>query len=169
MTGFIVTACERASLDKFGRLGYRHVLYTILHLTDAQASLLEYATMPPTHTDLMVSPESIEESIASDKPDFVKKDGDKLGVHLLPVRALEEITKVLDFGAKKYAPNNWRRVDRRSRYYSAALRHLFAYWRGEDFDPESGLRHLAHAGCCVMFLLSCEVENLGADDRPGRE
>lgn len=85
-----------------------------------------------------------------------KYDDGKPGMHLLDHIALREIAKVLDFGAKKYAPNNWRKGIAMSRLLAAALRHLFAYASGERKDPESGLSHLAHAGCCVVFALNME-------------
>jgi hypothetical protein len=74
-------------------------------------------------------------------------------MRLLPGKALAAIARVLDHGAKKYAPYNWMRVRPRSRYVDAALRHLHAYADGEVNDPDSGLNHLAHAGCCILFLL----------------
>ena len=100
---------------------------------------------------------------------FVKNDGDKPRTDLLPVDALEEVAKVLGHGAEKYAPNNWRKVDDRMRFYGAAMRHLFAYHRGEDTDPDSGLPHLSHAACSVLFLLECELRGHGADTRQKRE
>jgi hypothetical protein len=72
---------------------------------------------------------------------------------LLPLEITEETVKVLTFGAKKYSPGGWKTVpDAKDRYFAAALRHLTAYQSGEKTDPESGLSHLAHAACCIMFL-----------------
>lgn len=82
-----------------------------------------------------------------------KNDAGKLGTHLLPTAPLESIARVLDFGAAKYAPNNWRKGLAYSRVYGAILRHLWSWWRGEDNDRETGLPHLAHAGCEILFLL----------------
>jgi hypothetical protein len=90
-----------------------------------------------------------------------KDDGGKIRVDLLPIGALQEVARVLTFGANKYGANNWQNVEPRSRYYGAALRHLFARGRGETHDSESGLPHLAHAACCILFLLSAEA---GFDD-----
>ncbi len=98
--------------------------------------------------------------------EFVKNDQDKPAAHLLPTVALEAIAQVLAFGARKYAPNGWRKVDKRTRYYGATLRHLFAWHRGETLDPESGLPHLAHAACSLLFLLESELSGFGEDDRP---
>jgi hypothetical protein len=95
----------------------------------------------------------------------VKFDSEKVPLDLLPFEALVEVGKVLNFGAKKYARHNWRKGFHWSRLLGAALRHLFSWARGEDRDPETGLSHLAHAACTVLFLLSHELEGLGEDDR----
>jgi len=82
-----------------------------------------------------------------------KYDKDKPRYDLIPLKALEQTVGVLTYGAKKYAPENWRRVEGwRRRYFGAALRHLFAWWGGEKTDPESGHPHMAHALCCLMFI-----------------
>ena len=83
----------------------------------------------------------------------LKKDFGKTDWTILPFDALEEIVKVLEFGEKKYARNNWQNIKPRTRYLKAAFRHLIAYASGEKFDSESGLSHLAHCGCCILFML----------------
>lgn len=89
-----------------------------------------------------------------------KFDGEKDRWDLLPWRATEQAVKVMTFGARKYAPENWRKVpEPKWRYFAATLRHLVAWWRGEKNDPQSGLPHLAHALCCLLFL--CELEQEG--------
>jgi hypothetical protein len=45
------------------------------------------------------------------------------------------------------------------------LRHVFAFARGEDIDPDSGLPHLDHAACCILFLSSYQKTGTGNDDR----
>lgn len=93
----------------------------------------------------------------AESPLGLKLDEGKTRYDLLPAASLEHVAQVLTFGAKKYAPDNWRKVDGwRWRYYRAALGHLLAWWRGEKLDQESGLPHLAHAACCVLFLLELE-------------
>ena len=86
-------------------------------------------------------------------------------LELLPGAALEQIAEVLTFGAAKYDANNWCRGARWGRYYAALLRHLFAWWRAEDRDAETGLSHLAHAGCCLLFLMEYQRNGWGTDDR----
>lgn len=79
---------------------------------------------------------------------------------LLPYVEVEEIVKVLTFGAQKYAAWNFSKVDDwKNRYFAALMRHLTAYWAGETIDPESGLSHLSHAGCCLLFLMYKENNN----------
>jgi hypothetical protein len=94
-----------------------------------------------------------------------KHDMAKMPVELLPSLALEEIARVLSYGKQKYSEWNWTGGFEWSRLIGACLRHLFAFQRGEDKDPESGLPHLAHLGCGVLFLLEHYVRKLGKDDR----
>ena len=82
-----------------------------------------------------------------------KFDDGKLDWSLLPLEPIEDVVDVLTFGAKKYDRDNWQQVpDARNRYYAAAMRHLTAWFKGEETDPESGKPHLAHAQCCLIFL-----------------
>lgn len=95
----------------------------------------------------------------------LKFDQDKLPLHLLSTEAMNQTAAVLKFGAQKYAEHNWRKGFTWSRPLSAAMRHLTAFNNGEDTDPESGLSHLAHAACCIMFLLEFEKTHKELDDR----
>lgn len=93
-----------------------------------------------------------------DKPlkQALKYDDGKLNWSLFPWDAAEEILKVLEFGAGKYSPWNWAEGDgfKFSRLFNSGMRHFIAwFWRKEDKDPETGLSHMAHLGCNVMFLL----------------
>ena len=98
---------------------------------------------------------------------FVKFDSAKPATQLLPPRALIEVSKVLEYGARKYAPNNWRNPGvSYSRYYGATLRHLFAFWNREEVDAETELDHLSHATTCLLFLLELKLCELAEDDRP---
>jgi len=97
--------------------------------------------------------------------DGVKHDEGKRMPRLLPPQALGAIVDVLTFGARKYSPDNWRKVpDARDRYTDAMLRHILAWMGGEANDAESGYPHLAHAGCCLLFLLQVELEDVRRGD-----
>jgi hypothetical protein len=95
----------------------------------------------------------------------IKYDHKKIRLDLLSTLAIEELAKVLTFGAEKYTAHNWRSGFAYSRLLGACLRHIFAFMRGESNDPETGLSHLAHAMCCLMFLLEHVLASFGSDDR----
>lgn len=86
-------------------------------------------------------------------------------LELVPWAAVTEIAEVLTFGAEKYDANNWCRGARWGRYFAALCRHIFAWWSGEEKDPETGKSHLAHAGCCLFFLMEYQRNTWGTDDR----
>lgn len=91
-------------------------------------------------------------------PKGLKFDSDKERWDLLPLAPVKMIVHILTFGARKYAPNNWQKVDNPiERYYAAMMRHIVSWREGEKLDPESGKHHLAHAGCCLLFLLWFEL------------
>lgn len=95
----------------------------------------------------------------------IKHDDGKPPVGLVPHDAILAIAEVLDFGAKKYTSWNWAGGFEWSRLIDAAYRHLGKWKEGEDTDPESGLSHLSHALCCLVFLSVHERRNLGKDNR----
>lgn len=108
------------------------------------------------------------ETVAAIKKQFgsaIKFDSNKLPLNLLSTEALNQTAAVLAFGAEKYAEHNWRAGFAWSRPLAAAMRHITAFNDGEDKDPESGLSHLAHAACCIMFLLEFEKTHPHLDDR----
>ena len=83
-----------------------------------------------------------------------KADPGKPILGAIPPHAELAVARVLTFGAKKYSRGNWAHVENSDeRYMDAALRHLNAHRRGEKTDSETGENHLAHAICCLMFIL----------------
>jgi hypothetical protein len=98
----------------------------------------------------------------------VKYDKGKRRFDLLAVSPLEQLVDVLGYGAGKYEDANWRKGMPWGRAFAAAMRHLWAWWKGETFDPESGLNHVAHAMCNLMFLLEWQETHPELDDRVTR-
>jgi len=94
-----------------------------------------------------------------------KHDRGKNRLELIPPEMIEGLGEVLTHGAAKYGDHNWARGMRWSRYYGAALRHMNAFWSGQDHDTESGLLHLQHAACAVAFLIAYFQRGVGEDDR----
>lgn len=97
-----------------------------------------------------------------------KHDQDKPRVELIPPESILGPAVVFSFGARKYGDRNWEEGIAYSRLYAAAMRHLVAFFAGEDLDEESQLPHLDHALCCVMMLRAtwARDESLELDDRP---
>lgn len=90
-----------------------------------------------------------------------KYDTDKLRWDLLLWKQVNKVVEVLTFGAKKYGENNWKEVENGgNRYFAAAVRHLVAWRQGETVDKESGVHHLAHAICCLLFLMWRDDETI---------
>ena len=105
-----------------------------------------------------------------------KFDQGKTEWDLLPLGPVEEVVKVLMHGREKYGRDNWQLVDNPiRRYYAAAQRHLAAFRRArfdtknpfDAIDTESKLHHLAHAACCILFLLWHERKELCEEDAAG--
>lgn len=95
-----------------------------------------------------------------------KDDAGKLPWHLLPFDAIRGTLTVLDYGQRKYAPRNWEHGMDWDRPFAAAMRHLSDWYDGADLDPETGLSHLDHALCCILFLSAYTKRGVGTDTRP---
>lgn len=103
----------------------------------------------------MSTPTPSSHNTPAKRPDGNKNDAGKRRWSLLPTGTISQIIDVLEFGAAKYGVTNWRNVpDAHQRYYDALLRHIDAWWQGETNDPETRQHHLAHAACCILFLLA---------------
>ena len=85
---------------------------------------------------------------------FKKYDAGKLEYDMFPNSVLEDVIQVMMYGAytKGYDKNNWMLCEDTNRYYNALRRHTESWKAGEYFDPESGLPHLSHALCNMVFM-----------------
>ena len=94
---------------------------------------------------------------------FLKADINKPRLELIEPEFIIGLGKVLTFGANKYSANNWKNatVDDVERIKGALLRHQMAYLKGEKIDPETGLSHLYHIACNLMFLDYFDRQNCG--------
>lgn len=102
-------------------------------------------------------------------PEGRKDDAAKIRMDLIPPELLTAVGDILTFGAGKYGERNWERGMAWGRPYAAMLRHMLAWWGGEDTDPETDKSHLWHAGCCIAFLIAYEARGIGIDDRPKKD
>jgi hypothetical protein len=61
------------------------------------------------------------------------------------------MVRVLMFGARKYAPDNWKKEMDMKELLESAMRHLTAAIDGEELDAETGETHISHMMCNGMF------------------
>ena len=109
--------------------------------------------------------------LASDKPTNPK---DLVGVRKVPMSTvpatvMAEIGVAMLEGASKYGRHNYRVVGvRGSVYYDGVMRHLMAWWEGEDLDPDSGMSHVTKAITSLVVLRDAMMQGKFTDDRPPR-
>lgn len=115
--------------------------------------------------DLEIAQQLFDEEFAKKPDGGIKHDDGKIQLELLSSRWLFGVGSVLTFGARKYAAHNWRKGIAISRLLGAALRHTVAFLGGEDKDPETGISHLYHASCCLMFAAETMETKPHLDDR----
>lgn len=89
----------------------------------------------------------------------------KLKWALVDFKSLEGLVEVLEYGANKYAPDNWKKGMPVKEVAESLMRHLFAFLDGEDVDPESGCRHISHVMCNAMFIEFILREKAHYDNR----
>jgi hypothetical protein len=86
---------------------------------------------------------------------------------VIPCPVLYEIGAGMLEGACKYRRHNYRIAGvRMSVYYDATMRHLMAWWEGEDVDPDSGMNHIAKAITSLIVLRDAMMNDMVTDDRP---
>ena len=134
---------------------------------ESPQTLLPTATTTATTTATKFAKECVTYPSGS-KPTNPKDivGSDKLPLHLFPTTAIAAGSLAFLEGAVKYGRSNWRAVGvRASIYHDALMRHMTAWWEGENTDPDSGLSHLTKAIACVAILIDAEVAGKLTDDR----
>jgi hypothetical protein len=89
----------------------------------------------------------------------------KLKWSLVDFKSLEDMVRVLEFGAKKYEPENWKKGLYTREIIESMIRHLTEFLNGEDNDIESNLPHTGHILCNAMFLSYMMREKPEFDNR----
>lgn len=135
--------------DKESEISYQFITYRLIK----EKSVIDYKN----HRNY----EAVEDVSLSGTTAGRKDDSNKPRYSLLPTGTVNQVVQVLEYGASdKYAVNNWQKIpDARTRFYDAAMRHIDDWWNGERIDVDKGdqkgsqLPHLAHAICCLLFLM----------------
>lgn len=94
----------------------------------------------------------------------------KVPMSAVPANVMAEVAVGMLEGATKYGRHNYRAVGvRASVYYDATLRHLMAWWEGEDIDMDQGsarLHHITKAITSLVVLRDAMMQEMLDDDRP---
>ncbi len=91
----------------------------------------------------------------------------KVPLHLVPVAGLIHEALAMKDGAAKYGPHNWREHEVLSTIYvAAAMRHIMAWFDGEELAEDSRVHHLGHAKACLGIILDAMENEKLKDDRP---
>ena len=77
----------------------------------------------------------------------------KLRWDLVDWSSVEEMLKVLEFGAIKYSADNWKKGLNKKEILESTQRHLISLFQDETKDPESQLHHAGHIMCNMLFYL----------------
>jgi hypothetical protein len=93
----------------------------------------------------------------------------KVPIHCVSAAVIMEMGLGMMEGGRKYGTHNYRSMGvLASVYYDASMRHLMAWWEGEDIDPESGLSHITKALSGLSVLRDSMLMRNWKDDRPIR-
>jgi len=119
--------------------------------------------------DTVVEVKGIGDVNSTVKGSGARYNSNKPDMSLIPLWTLEDEARVWDYGTKKYNAWNWAKGMPWSVPYACAMRHLAAWQRGEEIDPESGQPHLAHVMCNIRMLTLYAKTYPEGDDRPPKE
>jgi hypothetical protein len=100
-----------------------------------------------------------------DTGDRLRKDDGKPRFDLLPPEPLFALSELYGFGAKKYAARGWEEGMSWGRCFGALMRHAWKFWRGEDYDAETGAHHMVAVAWNAFAIYVYAVRKIGVDDR----
>lgn len=120
---------------------------------------IDFGILPkPSGPEVQVPPGGFK--FKTPPTEATKFDSGKANWSLMPFEAVEEILKVLEFGALKYDAHNWKKGRGLGtlRVLNSCIRHIFAFMCGEKTDSESGLSHISHAACNLLFAITYDKD-----------
>lgn len=104
------------------------------------------------HADFYPNDWELVEEESNKTESALRYNASKPKYSLLSLKEMEQGVKVLEFGANKYARDNWKKGLKLSEILDSMMRHIAALQSGEWIDPESGLPHIGHIQCNALFL-----------------
>lgn len=117
----------------------------------------------------MSNPNRPDLSVIGHKDDHAKPMPYKGFIQQFP-RAIIEVSRISEFGAKKYAWNNWHKFKDTDRVDEAMTRHILAEAMGDEVDFDSELMAAAHTAWNAMARLELmlrEIEEVTFDQTVG--
>lgn len=147
------------------------------HAHDAQGIGLDDMNLPKTGIALPNSVAGDDHEALTFHPLPSVKDTnpkDAIGIRkaplsVVPMGVVVEMGVGMLEGTAKYGRHNYRGVGVRSSvYFDATMRHLIAFWEGEDLDPDSGMSHITKALCSLAVWRDAQIQGKCEDDRPPR-
>lgn len=128
---------------------------------------VDYSDFPLKEDDNGLDREGDDPRKDSNPKDETAGAEGRVPLGLLPDTARVAGAMAMHEGAQKYGRYNYRAVGvRASVYHDALMRHMTAWWNGEDIDPDSGLPHTWKALACIAILIDSAACDMLTDDRP---
>lgn len=116
------------------------------------------------------TPAPVGDPNSEEKGSGARYNTGKTSFHFIPLHLLAGATRVFQKATTRpvnpYPKWNWAKGMQWSVPYDCALRHLDAWYRGEERDPDTGESHLAHAMCNLLMLIHYADTYTEGDDRP---
>lgn len=139
----------------------------------ASAAIYTWGPLPAIPLSEILAYRVVPEATAAPgvKPSNPK---DLVGVRKAPMSTVSavvmaEVGVAMLEGAAKYGRHNYRAVGVRSSvYYDGTMRHLMAWWEGQDLDPDSGMSHITKAITSLVVLRDAMIQGKCEDDRAPR-
>lgn len=96
----------------------------------------------------------------------LRKNNGKPEVSQLDPRFILALADLMTKSAEKYGKYNWALGQEFHTPYDSLMRHILAFWSGENEDKESLRNHLLHAAAnCMIMWTSYELNNQSLDTR----
>ena len=106
-----------------------------------------------------------QETIITNEETGGQKGQKQARYDLIPAMPLDFVARVYGIGAEKYVDRNWEKGYSWGLSFGAMMRHAWAFWRGEYYDPETGMPHLAHVVWHCFTLMQFYRHFPEMDDR----
>jgi dATP/dGTP diphosphohydrolase len=136
------------------------------HATRAIEEKLRDDVRPRLLRPLAPKPEPVVEQQPSEPEPEPLPEPIKIDHTMLPVDALEEVSRALMYGKEKHGAWGWvENPKSHTELLAKVQRHIFEFQRGVTIDPTTKLSHIACAICDLMFLQSNILKDRGTDDR----